>query len=78
MIHGRRGGTRTHNLRFWRPLLYQLNYSPKIKLNCNLDSKAESPIELSASEIVSMRAYLITSAIRPAPIVRPPSRIAKR
>jgi hypothetical protein len=25
-----------------------------------------------------MRDYLITSAIRPAPIVRPPSRIAKR
>ena len=26
---GRSGGTRTHNLRFWRPALYQLNYAPK-------------------------------------------------
>lgn len=25
---GRRGGTRTPNRRFWRPLLYQLRYSP--------------------------------------------------
>ena len=28
-IIGRSGGTRTHNLRFWRPALYQLNYAPK-------------------------------------------------
>ena len=28
-IFGRSGGTRTHNLRFWRPALYQLNYAPK-------------------------------------------------
>ena len=26
---GRSGGTRTHNLRFWRPALHQLNYAPK-------------------------------------------------
>src|SRR5687768_2672457 len=25
---GRRGGTRTPNRRFWRPLLYQLSYTP--------------------------------------------------
>ena len=25
---GRRGGTRTHSTRFWRPVLYQLSYSP--------------------------------------------------
>ena len=29
LIFGRSGGTRTHNLRFWRPALYQLNYAPK-------------------------------------------------
>ncbi len=28
-LFGRSGGTRTHNLRFWRPALYQLNYAPK-------------------------------------------------
>ena len=26
---GRGGGTRTPNTRFWRPVLYQLNYAPK-------------------------------------------------
>ena len=27
-IIGRRGGTRTRNPRFWRPVLYQLSYTP--------------------------------------------------
>jgi len=27
---GRRGGNRTPNQRFWRPLLYQLSYAPLI------------------------------------------------
>src|SRR4029453_3385784 len=26
---GRRGGTRTHDPRFWRPMLYQLSYTPR-------------------------------------------------
>ena len=26
---GRSGGDRTHNLRFWRPALYHLSYTPK-------------------------------------------------
>ena len=30
---GRSGGTRTHNLRFWRPALYQLSYTPSSLLN---------------------------------------------
>src|SRR5690606_23865286 len=25
---GRSGGTRTHDIRFWRPTLYQLSYTP--------------------------------------------------
>ena len=29
-IDGRGGETRTHDLRFWRPSLYQLSYTPKI------------------------------------------------
>src|SRR6266446_10998832 len=27
--HGRSGGARTPNPRFWRPVLYQLSYTPK-------------------------------------------------
>ena len=27
-IGGRSGGTRTHSPRFWRPVLYQLSYTP--------------------------------------------------
>src|SRR5476651_2029200 len=26
--NGRSGGTRTHDPRFWRPMLYQLSYTP--------------------------------------------------
>src|SRR5579883_2716725 len=29
---GRGGGTRTPNRRFWRPLLYQLSYTPGLKI----------------------------------------------
>src|SRR5690606_30667392 len=28
---GRSGGTRTHGPRFWRPMLYQLSYTPSMK-----------------------------------------------
>src|SRR5215213_7309608 len=45
-IAGRRGGNRTPNQRFWRPLLYQLSYAPV----CGpLDETAEAPFEASAS-----------------------------
>ena len=30
---GRPGGSRTHNPRFWRPVLYQLSYWPKINFH---------------------------------------------
>ena len=32
-IIGRGGGTRTPDTRFWRPLLYQLSYTPKVLMN---------------------------------------------
>src|SRR5207245_2284709 len=35
---GRAGGTRTPNRRFWRPLLYQLSYRPRIKSETNSNS----------------------------------------
>src|ERR1041384_6156611 len=38
---GRRGGNRTPNQRFWRPLLYQLSYTPVRGLS--LDDAAEAP-----------------------------------
>jgi hypothetical protein len=30
MENGRGGGTRTHDPRFWRPMLYQLSYTPAL------------------------------------------------
>ena len=30
-MNGRGGEARTPNTRFWRPVLYQLNYAPKVK-----------------------------------------------
>ncbi len=32
---GRSGGTRTHNPRFWRPVLYQLSYTPNFATAAN-------------------------------------------
>lgn len=30
--YGRGGETRTRDTRFWRPVLYQLSYAPKLRL----------------------------------------------
>ena len=59
---GRSGGTRTHGLRFWRPPLYQLSYTPSAD---RVGSRARIP-------------YLMILATTPEPTVRPPSRMAKR
>ena len=34
-MNGRGGEARTPNTRFWRPVLYQLNYAPKDKARLN-------------------------------------------
>ena len=68
MSIGRTGGIRTPNRRFWRPLLYQLNYRPTKGL---YPSRARLHIARVKTD------YSTTSATRPDPIVRPPSRIAK-
>src|SRR5438874_8187034 len=34
--HGRSGGARTPNPRFWRPVLYQLSYTPKSQCRAGL------------------------------------------
>ena len=71
---GRAGGTRTPNRRFWRPLLYQLSYRPL---------PSSGPDRSRAGAVIRpcafLRRYYVTmSDTRPAPIVRPPSRMAKR
>jgi hypothetical protein len=68
---GRPGGTRTPNLRFWRPLLYQLSYWP----NTNAKRKA---LDQTKAFLVCFPAYSIIFETTPAPTVLPPSRIAKR
>lgn len=35
---GRGRGTRTHDPRFWRPLLYQLSYTPSVEVEGNTRS----------------------------------------
>ena len=68
-LSGRSGGARTPSPRFWRPVLYQLSYTPKCSVPDNKTHK---------SPFVDRRPYLMTVATTPAPTVRPPSRIAKR
>ena len=66
---GRAGGIRTPNRRFWRPLLYQLNYRP---------TQGSHPFPCAAPcPTRKKRNHSTTSATRPEPIVRPPSRMAK-
>ena len=36
IIYGRGGETRTRDTRFWRPVLYQLSYAPKVFLPLSL------------------------------------------
>jgi hypothetical protein len=70
MLAGRAGGTRTPNRRFWRPLLYQLSYRP---IRCRPKPKFKQ-----WRTTLLLNLYAIISLTRPAPIVRPPSRMAKR
>jgi hypothetical protein len=75
---GRGGGTRTPNQRFWRPLLYQLSYTPVVMILFLLDDTAEAP-KGALGSVGRKRltdAYSMISVIRPAPMVRPPSRMA--
>ena len=63
---GRSGGTRTHGPRFWRPMLYQLSYTPRNTSWPGAGARRPS------------FTYLMIFATTPAPTVRPPSRMAKR
>lgn len=65
------GGIRTPDRRLWRPLLYQLSYTP---IPNDANDKPATPI----MERGWQRLYRMISETVPAPIVRPPSLIAKR
>ena len=84
---GTPGGTRTPNLRFWRPLLCQLSYwrvSGTSGLKSVFPQDGEGgppggpPFALDAAAFPPPQAYFRILATTPAPTVRPPSRIAKR
>ena len=80
---GRAGGTRTPNRRFWRPLLYQLSYRPSCCPPLAEWSSTASPDQNGRPGGVLLPTarppnHSITSLTRPAPIVRPPSRMANR
>ena len=83
---GTAGGTRTPNTRFWRPMLYQLNYC-RFEANWGHSVFSEVPRDSLGPARRSGRErepvlleddYLRISPTRPAPTVRPPSRMAKR
>src|SRR2546421_174858 len=75
---GRAGGNRTPNQRFWRPLLYQLSYRPIPASATFGDPNNQEPQLDQPLQNHRKPDYAITSVTRPAPIVRPPSRMAKR
>ena len=58
---GRSGGTRTHNLRFWRPALYQLNYAPKRYLTILVTTPA--PTVLPPSLIAKFKLSFIAIGV---------------
>jgi hypothetical protein len=87
---GRSGGTRTPNTRFWRPVLYQLSYRPPLlpanaSNLCWTHGRAAPVCALkghpsldSTDSANAGKDYSKIFATAPAPMVRPPSRIANR
>jgi hypothetical protein len=71
---GRSGGTRTPSPRFWRPMLYQLSYTPT---SCGKLQVQPQPSK-GGDCLRPNLSYSTMLATTPAPTVRPPSRIAKR
>ena len=43
-FYGRGGESRTPNTRFWRPVLYQLNYAPKIGIGGTDGARTRDPL----------------------------------
>ena len=70
---GRRGGTRTPNPRFWRPVLYQLSYTPTERRSCR-NARPEARVGGSTGRLDFATSRRQLSA-RPTP---PPVRFAAR
>src|SRR5919199_6877680 len=67
--HGRAGGTRTPDLRFWRPLLYQLSYCPLLNVLASLPVRRVMPApraELPQLDAVRGVAPVLTRVVVPA------------
>ena len=75
---GRSGGARTPNPRFWRPVLYQLSYTPRPGNRAASESGVEAPDRPCLPRNHASYHLLDDRATTPAPTVRPPSRMAKR
>jgi hypothetical protein len=82
--NGRGSRVRTRDLRFWRPPLYQLSYTP---ICSNFDTTLFQSLQMANRKIhppfgktisVQFNLYSSIAETTPAPTVRPPSRIAKR
>ena len=71
---GRGSRARTRDLRFWRPPLYQLSYTPI----CRDLARALPSTTRMFAPLLLAEPYSTILATTPAPTVRPPSRIAKR
>jgi hypothetical protein len=90
--NGRGGGSRTPDLRFWRPSLYQLSYTPSrdrpaVPTGPAPDSPSTPLMQGVRTNRLPGRflcpasgnpSYSMMEATTPAPTVRPPSRMAKR
>ena len=67
---GRSGGTRTHDPRFWRPMLYQLSYTPSHRRPQSLDAAPKRPTRRRArgpsarSELIAAGSVVYQAAPR--------------
>ena len=77
LFNGRGGGIRTHNPRFWRPVLCQLSYTPVEQGASERGAWSQNSI-LARSSLLAPRFYSLIFVTTPEPTVLPPSRIANR
>src|SRR5260370_3662803 len=56
--HGRSGGARTPNPRFWRPVLYQLSYTPKTIIAAEQIHSQASPSKRSEEHTSELQSHL--------------------
>jgi hypothetical protein len=92
MDNGRGSRVRTRGLRFWRPPLYQLSYTPvgrewlfsqgegifKRRFTSDAENEKGRPKGRPFKLMTEWPDYSMIEATMPAPTVLPPSRMAKR